>query len=127
KLETDLSGQPERQAILRQTLGGTYRALGLPDQAIPLQEKVRDYFLNSRGREDPKTLQAMLYLGACYHEAGRLEEAFRLHEEALALCRQVLGSEHPVTLHAMSDLAVTSSTFDPGRLEKTIQLMEEVL
>ena len=49
KLEIDLATQPERKAQLQFTLSTTYRALGLFRNAIPLQEKVRDYYLAGRG------------------------------------------------------------------------------
>ena len=57
KLETDLANQPARRAKLQATLGSTYHALGLYREAIPLQEKVRDYYLAASGPEHPDTLK----------------------------------------------------------------------
>jgi serine/threonine protein kinase len=105
KLETDLANQPARQAELQATLGGTYQSLGLYREAIPLQEKVRDYYLTNAGPENPETLTAMNNLASSYDYAGRTDEALKLGEEVLARSRKVPGPEHPVTLQAMHNLA----------------------
>jgi hypothetical protein len=83
--------------------------LGLTQQAIPLQEKVRDYHLKTNGSEHPDTLSAMADLAYVYDTAGRQDEALKLREEVLALRRKVLGPEHPHTLLAMTDLALSYS------------------
>jgi hypothetical protein len=41
------------------------------------------------------------------NQAGRLDEAFKLREQALALDRKVLGPEHPETLAATLNLAIS--------------------
>jgi tetratricopeptide (TPR) repeat protein len=125
KLETDLTNQPARRAKLQATLGHTYYGLGLYGEAIPLQERVRDYYLAASGPEHPDTLLAMQNLATSYHEAGRWPEALKLREEALALCRKVNGSEHPDTLKAMSNLAISYD--DAGRREEALKLREQVL
>ena len=56
KLETDLADQPAQRTNLQDTLARTYSALGLYQQAIPLQEQVRDYHLTTSGPEHPDTL-----------------------------------------------------------------------
>ncbi len=58
-LDHDLAGQPAKRAKLQATLGVTYYALGLARQAVPLQEKVRDYYLATAGPEHRDTLTAM--------------------------------------------------------------------
>ena len=125
KLETDLADQPARRANLQATLGVTYRALGLPREAIPLQEKVRDYYLAASGPEDPDTLQAMNNLGNSYYAAGRRDEALQLREQVLALRRKVSGPENPETLKAMNNLAISYGV--AGRVDEAIQLKEEVV
>ena len=125
KLETELANQPARRAKLQATLGLTYHALGLYREAIPLQEKVRDYYLAASGPEHPDTLRAMHNLAISYDDAGRRDEALKLREEVLALRRKVNGPEHPDTLKAMNSLA--SSYDDAGRREEALKLREEVL
>ncbi len=125
KLDTELANVPARRARLQSTLGQTYRALGLPREAIPLQEKVRDYDLATFGPEHNETLQAMNDLGNSYFAAGRRDEALKLREQVLALRRKVSGPEHPETLKAMNNLAVSYSETD--RLDDALKLKEEVV
>jgi tetratricopeptide (TPR) repeat protein len=125
KLEADLGSQPARRAKLQATLGLTYHGLGLYREAIPLQEKVRDYYLSASGPEHPDTLQAMHNLAWSYEEASRLDEALKMQEEVLRLFRKVRGSEHPDTLNAMGHLA--NSYAEAGRRDEAIRLEEQVL
>ena len=125
KLEADLAGQPARRAKLQATLGLTYHGLGLYREAIPLQEKVRDYYVSASGPEHPDTLQAMHNLAWSYAEAGRLGEALKMQEEVLRVFRKVRGSEHPDTLNAMGHLA--NSYAEAGRRDEAIRLEEQVL
>ena len=125
KLETDLVNQPARRAKLQATLGKTYDALGLYREAIPLQEKVRDYYLAASGPEHPDTLGAMHNLANSYAWTGRWDEALKLRETVLALRRKVLGPEHPGTLWAMHNLA--GSYEKAGRQAEALKLQEEVL
>jgi serine/threonine protein kinase len=125
KLETELAGQPARRAELQATIGGTYFALGLYRDAIPLQEKVRDYHLAVSGLENPATLRATEALAISYEYVGRTDEAVKLGEEVLERSRKVLGPEHADTLNAMRNLG----TFyvDAGRTDAALKLGEEVL
>ncbi len=125
KLDTDLATQPKQRAKLQQTLGSTYVALGLARQAIPLQEKARDYYLATFGIEHPDTLKALQNMATFYSAAGRLDEAIKLREEIMPLIRKVRGPEHSSTLAAVTNLAVSYSRAD--RLDEALTLQEEVL
>jgi serine/threonine protein kinase/tetratricopeptide (TPR) repeat protein len=125
KLETELTNQPARRAKLQATLGWTYHAMGLDGEAIPLQEKVRDYYLTASGPEHPDTLGAMSDLAVSYKHAGRLNEALKLEEKVLALRRKVNGPQDPSTLRAMQNLA---NSYDAaGRRDEALKMEEEVL
>ena len=124
KLDSDLTSQPDHRAKLQATLGQTYNALGLFGQAIPLREKVRDYYLATLGAEHPDTLRAMSNLAGSYADAGRKDEAFKMQEEVLTLRRKVNGPEHSDTLRAMAFLA---RLFDGGRKDEALRLREDVL
>ena len=99
-------------------------ALGLYREAIPLQEKARDYYLAVCGQEHPDTLSTMHNLANSYDEAGRRAETLKLREEVLALRRKVLGPEHPDTLQAMQDLA--NLYFSVGRSSEATTLLAKV-
>ncbi len=124
-VENDLSAQPAQRAKLQGTLGDTYRALGLYPLALPLLEKVRDYYRTTSGPEHPDTLMAMHNLARAYNDADRRDEALKLQEEVLTLRRKVLGPEHLDTLKAMNNLAISYET--AGRREDALKLREEVL
>jgi eukaryotic-like serine/threonine-protein kinase len=125
KLETELTNQPPRRAKLQVTLGATYYALGLYREAIPLQEKVRDYYLAAFGPEHTNTISAMHKLAGSYAEAGRRDEALKLREQVLALRRKVNGPEHTDTLMAMNNLAISYD--EAGRRDEALKLREQVL
>jgi tetratricopeptide (TPR) repeat protein len=125
KLETDLASQPARRAKLQSTVGRTYHALGLDREAIPLQEKARDYYLATGGPEQAETLAAMQNLASSYATADRREEALKLREQVLALRRKVSGPEDPETIGAMNNLAISYG--DAGRSDEALKLREEAL
>ncbi len=126
KLETDLSGQPERRAQLQTTLGATYFSMGLYDEAIPMFERVRDYYLAGSGPEHTNTIEAMHRLGDAYKMSGRRVESVKLMREVLRLRRQINGPEHPATLTAMDSLAVNESK-DPVEQKEAVELLESAL
>lgn len=125
QLQTDLTDQPARRAKLQATLAKTYFALGLYQDAIPLQEQARDYYLSASGKEHPETLVAMHALGTSYLKSGRREEALQMQEEVLELRRKELGLEHPDTIQATHGLGI--SYFYAGRRDDALQMQEEVL
>ena len=125
RLATDLANQPHRQAVLRRAIARSYHGLGLADTAIPLQELVRDYFLEQSGPEHPNTIRAMRHLADSYSHVGRRDEALKLREQILELHRKILGAEHYNTLRAMSNLA--DSYHVAGRREEAFQLREQAL
>jgi serine/threonine protein kinase/tetratricopeptide (TPR) repeat protein len=125
KLDTELAGQPRRKAALQGRLGNTYVALGLYREAIPLQEKVRDYCLVTFGQAHSNTFMSLHNLALAYHKAGRREEALKLREEVLALRRKTLGPEHLDTLTSMS--ALSASYDGAGRLGDALEMREETL
>jgi len=124
-LDHELAAQPEVRAQLQATLGETYHACGLYREAIPLQEKARDYYLKTLGLEHTNTLDAMFHLASSYSRAGRKDEALKLQEEALTLERKVLGPEHPNTLVARANLAYYY--FNAGRKDEAFKLRDEAL
>jgi serine/threonine protein kinase len=125
KLENDRDTPPEERIRLMHALAGTYRALSLPRQALPLDEKVRDYFLTTVGPENRDSLNAMEVLARSYFDTGRREDALKLREEILPLRRKVAGPEHPQTKVAMNNLA--ASYLDAGRRDDAIKMQSDAL
>jgi tetratricopeptide (TPR) repeat protein len=125
KLADDLTMPSDARIRLMHTLAGTYRALSLPRQATPLDEKVRDYLLTTTGPESHDTLNAVNVLAQSYFDTGRRDEALKLRETNLALRRKASGPEHAQTLAAMNNLA--TSYLDAGRRDEAIRLQSEAL
>jgi eukaryotic-like serine/threonine-protein kinase len=124
-LDRDLGAQPALRAQLQDTLCGTYCALGLYREAIPLEEKLYDYYLKNLGAENSYTLREMGNLAVSYTSVGRKEEALKLSEQFLTLDRKVLGPENTNTLMAMSILA--NSYWVYGRRDEALKLREQAL
>ena len=110
---------------LQAALATTYHGLGLDQEAIPLQEKVRDYYLSIAGLEDPNTLKAMHSLALSYVATGRRAEALQLQEQVLKLRLKVLGPENPDTLWAMNNLSFSYD--EANRREEAFKLREQAL
>ncbi|HWB03677.1 MAG TPA: serine/threonine-protein kinase [Verrucomicrobiales bacterium] len=124
-LDLDLTTEPACRAQMQAVLGKTYRALGLPLKAIPLQEKVRDYYRAASGPEHSDTLHAIGSLALSLRDAGRRDEALKVFQELLPLIRRIKGPEHSDTLDVMQMLAL--SLRDTKRYEEALKLREEVL
>src|SRR5271168_3361829 len=60
-----------------------------------------------------------------FAENGRLWSATELTEKVLEASQRTLGSEHPDTLTAMSNLTISYS--DVGRRQEAMELREKVL
>ena len=125
QMDSDLTAQPAERARLRAVLGRTYRALGLPRQAIPLEESVLDYYRGAVGLEDPRTLGAMDDLGQSYINADRRDEALKLADEVVRLRRKVSGPEHGDTILGMIRLAAAKMIV--GRVDEAIPLQLEAI
>jgi len=122
KLEDDREIPPERRAILQKSIASVYYSLGRYDDAIALQEKVRQYYQDTHGLEHPDTLASMHDVANSYNAAGR-DEALAMHEKVLTLRRKVLGSEHVDTLTSMHTLA--HQYLGVNRADEAIRLLEE--
>ncbi len=125
KLDVDLADQPALLAEVQATLAWTYGAMGLEREAIPLREKVRDYYFTSAGPQHPDTIEAISDLASSYSRAGQSDEALKLLEQVLRVRRKVNGPEHPDTLKAMFNLAFSYA--HAGRWGEAQNLLEQSL
>jgi serine/threonine protein kinase/Flp pilus assembly protein TadD len=92
--------QPEVEAAIRDTIGWTYRDLGLYTEARKQEERALDLERRVLGPENPKTLQTMTRVGYAARLEGKQAEAEGLLTQNVQVMRRVLGSEHPDTLLA---------------------------
>lgn len=119
------AGQPEVEAAICQTIGNTYRDLGLYPQARQQLETALALSRNSLGAENPRTLAIMSDLAFVADRQGRYSEAEKLLVAALASDRRVLGSANNQTVQAMSRLGGVYR--DEGKYKKAEPLLREAV
>ncbi|KAJ7060596.1 hypothetical protein C8F01DRAFT_1083614 [Mycena amicta] len=140
---TRLLGAEHPNTILAMVnLASTYSSLGRYTDAHALEEKVLEQRTRLLGAEHPDTILAMANLALTYSSLGRytdaqsLEEkvleqrtrlldAQTLKEKVLEQRTRLLGAEHPHTIHALANLALTYSSL--GRYTDAQTLEEKVL
>ena len=118
-----LDGQPEVEAILRETIGGSYLALGEYDQAEKhLREAIRlDAQLLGRNHRD--TLRATNSWATLLDRTNRGALAEPLLRRNLEECRRALGPDDPITLDAAERLG--SLLAHLGRLDEAEALLRK--
>jgi tetratricopeptide (TPR) repeat protein/tRNA A-37 threonylcarbamoyl transferase component Bud32 len=99
-------GRPAVEASIRRTLGSTYQALGLHEQAEPQFREAIRLGARVRGEGDQETLGDVNRLAALLDQAGRHQEAEPLMRRNLEDCTRSLGPTDRTTLEAEYQLAV---------------------
>ena len=118
-----LFSDPTFVSILAMTLRDA-TDLGMSQLALTLTESVAQAG-NFLGPDHPDTLASRNNLAYAYRDAGRLNEAIPLFEQALTDRTRILGPHHPDTLASRNNLA--SAYQDAGRLNDAIALFEQTL
>jgi len=106
KIEKTFAGQPEVEAILRNTIASTFVSLGLYDQARLHREKELEIKRELYGDENPVTLEALFNLGTALHFQGEFAKAEEIYRQALEAYRRNMGGEHQNTLRLMGNLGM---------------------
>jgi serine/threonine protein kinase/tetratricopeptide (TPR) repeat protein len=104
RIGTDLEGQPEVEAAVRNVLGSTYRDLGEFEKAEMQQREAVAKNRRVLGDDHPQTLISIDALSITLQKLGRYDEAEALFSEALEGMRRVLGADHPKTLMTIGNL-----------------------
>jgi len=102
--------QPLMEAAIRQTIGNTYRELGLYPEAHGQLEGARALRVKVLGEQHPETLSIMSDLALMYTYEGKFGVAESLFAKVFDVQRRVMGEEHPRTLSSMDYLAATYSS-----------------
>ncbi|MDY7107564.1 MAG: tetratricopeptide repeat protein [Planctomycetota bacterium] len=124
-IDESFADQPLIEAELRTTIGNSFRAIGLLDEAEPHLSRAVEIHRDLLGEEDPRTLMSVLSLAITYHDQGRYGEAEPLLRATTERCRRILGEDHPDTLRARNALGL--SFFMQGRFAEAEPLWEQVL
>ncbi|MBI3491661.1 MAG: serine/threonine protein kinase [Acidobacteria bacterium] len=97
--------QPLVEAAIRQTIGNTYKSLGLYPEAQRQLERALGLQSRVLGAEHLDRLSTMNNLGEVYWNQGDYARAKPLFTGTLEARRRVLGDAHRDTLTTMNDLA----------------------
>jgi tetratricopeptide (TPR) repeat protein len=121
---SSLKDQPHIEARLRQTLGRTYRGLGLFDSADREATQALEILEREEGAGAPATASALRGVAAVAWDRGQLKEAERRYREALeaTLAR---GGESLERLQIQADLA--SVLWAQGRYDEAEQILQTTL
>jgi eukaryotic-like serine/threonine-protein kinase len=125
QIEKGLRQDPQVQARLMQTMGTTYRGLGLYDRAQTLLEHAVAIQKAALGPENHETLRSMSLLGVVLEGQDRYPESEQLLRETLAAQEKVLGADHPETMDTVGYLSDTLEM--EGHLAEAEGLMRRTL
>lgn len=115
-------GAPELEATVRETLGMTWRGLGLYADALPHLEQavnIRHYHF---GPHHPETLRARLALGGVLADAGRSAEAEPHVQLACREMRRLFGDDDARTLSCAAIMATVHANL--GRYAESDTLFQ---
>ena len=107
QIETGLGQDPQVQARLMQTMGMTYRGLGLSEQARTLLEHAVKIQTRTLGPDNPETLRSLAELGSVVKAQGGFADSEKLLRRALAGQQRTLGPDHPETMDTVNFLTDT--------------------
>jgi tetratricopeptide (TPR) repeat protein len=105
RVEGKFKDQPEVEAAIRQTLGQTYRDLGLFRESERHLERALELRRKVLGPDDPKTIETLLSLAESASQGEDRAKSEALNAQAVETSRRRFGPEHPTTLRAMTGLA----------------------
>ena len=98
--------EPLVEASIRQTIGGTYRDLGLFPEAQRQMDRALELRQRVLGGDHQETLNTMRSLADLYQVQGKYPQAEALYAKVLESQRRARGEEHPDTLNTMNSLAL---------------------
>ncbi len=105
KVDSSFANQPAVQAQILETLGNTYRSLGLFDDASIHLTKALKIARETRGNEHVDTLGMMQSFGGVLADMGEWNEAERIYRDCLSMSKRTLGDDAYGTLSTMNSLA----------------------
>ena len=102
--KSDLEVADRDQALQCGKLSYVYTICGKWDEALDLQQAVKDFLVPNLGWEHEASIRICKYLSRTYLLKGRFNEAGTLNEQALHAAINALGEEHQLTLEIMDSL-----------------------
>jgi eukaryotic-like serine/threonine-protein kinase len=106
-IQSELSGDPQLQAQMMETMGAAYQNLGLYARAQSLFEASVRVGSIAMGAQNPQTLRVQQRLAWTLVQEGRPAEAEAMERKVFEVRRRALGPDSDDTLSISSDLANT--------------------
>jgi eukaryotic-like serine/threonine-protein kinase len=125
RIEGKFKTQPLIEASIRQTIGNTYKDLGLYAEAQRQMERVLYLRRRTLGEKHQDTLASMNNLAQLYWYQGKYAKGEPLLNEVAQLQRRVLGEDHPDTLDSLGTLGVLY--LSQGKYAQAEPLISKVL
>ena len=100
----------EVEAAVRSTIGATYQALGIYDEARPHLESALEIRSSLNEGDSEEVAESLHALGRLRWETNDYPEAERLIRSALEMGRRLHGNEHELVVSCLGDLAVVYQT-----------------
>ncbi len=132
KIGETFADKPLIEARLRNTIGWTYKNLGLYGKAESHLADAAAIYTREFGKQDRRTLSAASNLAGVIGDRGRFEASEAYLRSNVEIQRRVLGEEHPNTLSSMNNLA--NAIADQGKYaeaealyRKTLEILRRVL
>jgi len=122
RLESDLADYPAVECDVRRTIGRSYLALGLYDEALPHFERALELAVDLYGEESEESAECMNELGVAFKQLGRFADAEGLHRRALDIDLRLFGKMDPRVAASMNHLA--QSLYDQGKYEEGSSLYQ---
>ena len=120
-----LASEPEVQASVRSTIGGTYRALGLYDSAAVHLEAALETRTMLLGPGHPRTLESTLEVSGLYLRRGRPATAESLIREGMEASQDALAKD--VLLKTYCNHLLTWALVNQGQNAPAESLAREVI
>ncbi|MBD3237836.1 MAG: tetratricopeptide repeat protein [Candidatus Eisenbacteria bacterium] len=102
----ELDAEPEVQAALRNTIGTTYLALGLYEEAETQLRRSLAMHESLLGPDHPDAIASLAELGHLLNAQGHHAAAESVFTCALERCRRIHGAEHIAVATALSNLGL---------------------
>ncbi len=115
RIASDLAGQPEVEAGVRQTVGETYSGLGLYDKAEPELRRSVELLRSVRGTDSDAVADALLALSTVLLSRGEPEKAEAPAREALKIREGLHGANSEAAARALT--AIGGIEQAEGKLE----------
>lgn len=124
KVQARFADQPGVEAAVRQSIGDSYKGLGIYDKAVVQLKRAAELSERHLGPNDPQTTTALHSLAVVHRSMGHGTEAIRLFEQARDRRIASLGEDHEETLNTLNSLSV--AYYAAGRMEDALRMMQRV-